>query len=233
MMLGLLLARSGVDVTVLEKHMDFNRDFRGDTVHPATLEVFHELGLLDDLLHVPHQQFPEVSGIFGGELCPVADFTHLPVHARFIALMPQWDLLNFVAAAGQQYPNFHLRLGHKVTDLLRENGRIVGAQAESAEGTVEVRAPLTVGCDGRHAVTTAAEHLSYVERGAPIDVLWFHLSRRPEEPENGLGSLTFGRMMVSLRFGSASGSSPRFLPSPARTGDHRLTSSHRGTRLSC
>ena len=201
MMLGLLLARAGVDVTVMEKHADFNRDFRGDTVHPATLELFHELGLLDELLHVPHQQFPQVSGVFGGELCPIADFTHLPVHARFIALMPQWDLLNFVAAAAQRYPNFHLRLGHKVTDLLRVNGRVVGARAESAEGPIEVRAPLTVGCDGRHAVTTAAEHLAYVERGVPIDVLWFRLSRRPEEPENGLGYLNFGRMMVLINRG--------------------------------
>lgn len=195
---ALLLARSGVDVTVLEKHPDFNRDFRGDTVHPSTLEVMWELGLLDDLLRLPHQQIDHIGANFGGVTYPVADVSHLPVHAPFVALMPQWDLLNFLAEKGKQYPGFHLLMEHKVTGLLEEDGRVVGVRAESPSGAMEVRAPLTVGCDGRHAVTTRSAQLKYVERGVPIDVMWFRLSRSPEERSEGLGYLNDGRMIVMI-----------------------------------
>ncbi len=200
-MLGLLLARAGVAVTVLEKHRDFNRDFRGDTVHPATLEIMYELGLLPSLLRLPHQRIDRVSGVLGGTEYPIADFSRLPVHAPFIALMPQWDLLNFLAAEGRQYPTFDLRMEHRVTQLIEQHGRVVGARAESSQGTVEVRAALTVGCDGRHAVTTDCAHLEQIERGAPIDVLWFRISRRPDDPEEGLGYLNCGRMLILINRG--------------------------------
>ena len=200
-MLGLLLARAGVRVTVLEKHKDFNRDFRGDTVHPATLEVISELGVLDALLRLPHQKIRHVGGVFGETEYPMADFTRLPVHAPFIALMPQWDLLDFLAAQGRQYPGFDLRMEHKVTRLLEQDGRIVGVHAETPDGPVEMHAALTVGCDGRHAVTTESAHLRRIERGVPIDVLWFRVSRRPDDPEEGLGYLNLGRMLVLINRG--------------------------------
>ena len=201
-MLGLLLARAGVRVTVLEKHKDFNRDFRGDTVHPATLELMYELGLLKSLLRLPHQQIDRVSGVLGGTEYPIADFSRLPVHAPFIALMPQWDLLNFLASEGRKYPAFDLRMEHRVTQLIEQDGRIGGARAESPGGLVEIRAALTVGCDGRHAVTTESARLEHVERGAPIDVLWFHLTRRSDDPEEGLGYLICGRMLILINRGA-------------------------------
>jgi 2-polyprenyl-6-methoxyphenol hydroxylase-like FAD-dependent oxidoreductase len=197
-MLGLLLARAGVRVTVLEKHKDFFRDFRGDTVHPATMEVMHELGLLDEFLKQPHQKIDRLSGVIGGRTFPIADCTHLPVHAPYIALMPQWDFLNFLAAQGKKYPNFDLRMEHNVTSLIEEDGRVVGAHAETPQGPVEIRAALTVGCDGRHAVTVAAAHLDVIEHGVPIDVLWMRLGRHDGDPENALGYFNFGHGMVLI-----------------------------------
>jgi 2-polyprenyl-6-methoxyphenol hydroxylase-like FAD-dependent oxidoreductase len=197
-MLGLLLARAGVSVTVLEKHKDFFRDFRGDTVHPTTMEVMYELGLLDEFLQQPHRKIERLSGIVGGQQFPVADFTHLPVHAPYIALMPQWDFLNFLAAQGRKYPGFDLRMEHNVTGLVEENGRVMGAHAETPQGPVEVRATLTVGCDGRHAVTVPSAHLHGIEKGVPIDVLWLRVSRRPDDPENALGYFNFGHGMVLI-----------------------------------
>ena len=199
--LGLLLARAGVDVTVTEKHPDFNRDFRGDTVHPATLEIMHELGLLDGLLQLPHQQIRHAGAFIGGQPYQIGDFTHLPVHAPFIALMPQWDLLNFLAAEFRKHPNARLLMQHKVTALLEDNGTIIGAHAESPEGPVELHAALTVGCDGRHSTSTEAAHLEHIESGSPIDVLWFRISRRDTDPEEGLGFLNDGRMIVLINRG--------------------------------
>jgi 2-polyprenyl-6-methoxyphenol hydroxylase-like FAD-dependent oxidoreductase len=197
-MLGFLLARAGVRVTVLEKHKDFFRDFRGDTVHPATMEVMYELGLLDEFMQVPQRKIERLSGVIGGQQFPIADFTHLPVHAPYIALMPQWDFLNFLAAQGKKYPNFDLRMEHNVTSLIEENGRVVGAHAETPAGPVEIRATLTVGCDGRHAVTVPSAHLSVIEKGVPIDVLWMRLSRHDGDPENALGYFNFGHGMVLI-----------------------------------
>ena len=201
MMLGLLLARAGVDVSVLEKHPDFNRDFRGDTIHPATLEIMYELGLLDGLLQLPHQPIHQVGAVVGGQPYDIANFTHLPVHAPFIALMPQWDLLNFLAAEVRKYPNARVLMQHNVTHLLSESGRVTGASAETPGGPVDLRATLTVGCDGRHSTATESAHLEHVESGAPIDVLWFRVSRRPTDPEEGLGFLNFGRMLVLINRG--------------------------------
>jgi 2-polyprenyl-6-methoxyphenol hydroxylase-like FAD-dependent oxidoreductase len=198
MVLGLLLARAGVHVTVLEKHKDFNRDFRGDTIHPATLEVMHELGLLEALLKVPHQKITSLSAVIGGRPLPIVDLTHLPTTAKFIALMPQWDFLDFLAAQAKQFPTFRILMEHEVTDLLHEGGRTVGVRARTPTGDVEVRAPLTIGCDGRHATTTAAAHFDVVEQGVPIDVLWFRLSRRPGDPENALGYFNYGTASVLI-----------------------------------
>ena len=201
-MLSLLLARAGVRVAVCEKHPDFNRDFRGDTVHPATLQIMHDLGLLDRLLQLPHQKIEAVSAVLGGTEYPIADFTHLPVAAPRIALMPQWDLLNFLATELRQHPNAHLLMQHKVTGLLQSSedtaARITGASADSPAGPVHVRAALTVGCDGRHAISTEAAALEHIETGSPIDVLWFRLARRPNDPDEGLGFLNFGRMVILI-----------------------------------
>src|SRR5438270_3172899 len=151
MMLGFLLARAGVDVVVLEKHGDFFRDFRGDTIHPSTLELMNELGLYDEFLTLPHQKASTVGAFFGDREYAFADFTHLPTRAKFIALMPQWDFLNFIATHGKRYPAFHLAMQTEAVDLIEEAGRIVGVRATSSDGAVEVRAALTVGCDGRHS----------------------------------------------------------------------------------
>jgi len=197
-MLGLLLARVGVPVAVLEKHKDFFRDFRGDTIHPSTLQLMHELGFLEDLLAQPHNQVEVLSVMIGGGKYPLPDFSHLPTAAKFIALMPQWDFLNFLSAKAAQYPTFTLLMEHEVTSLLYENNRIIGVEATTPKGLVQIRAPLTVGCDGRHAMTVAAAHFEVIERGVPIDVLWFRLSRRPDDPDNALGYFNLGRAAVLI-----------------------------------
>jgi len=198
MVLGFLLARAGVDVTVLEKHRDFNRDFRGDTIHPATMEVLHELGLLEAFLQVPHQKITSMSVVIGGRQLPLSDLSHLPTTAKYIALMPQWDFLDFLAGQAKQFPNFRLLREHNVTELIHEGGRVVGARANTPDGPVEVRAPLTVGCDGRHSTTTGAAHFSVIEQGVPIDVLWFRVSRRDTDPENALGYFNYGTASVLI-----------------------------------
>jgi len=198
MMLGLLLARAGIEVTVLEKHKDFFRDFRGDTIHPSTLQLMHELGWLDDLLALPHQQINVLSVMFGDKSYPLPDFTHLPTAAKFIALMPQWDFLNFLAAKAAQFPTFHILMEHEATGLLYSGTQVVGVQANTPNGPIEIHAPLTVGCDGRHATTVAAAHFDVIERGVPIDVLWFRLSRRPNDPQNALGYFNHGHAAVLI-----------------------------------
>src|SRR6266481_4908649 len=152
MMLALLLARRGVDVWVLEKHADFLRDFRGDTVHPSTLEIMYELGILDEFLKRPHQEIRELSGQIGDETVVIADFTHLPTHCKFLGLMPQWDFLNFIAEQARRYPSFHQRMEAEVTQIVEEAGKVVGVTAKTPEGELEVLADLTVGADGRHSV---------------------------------------------------------------------------------
>src|SRR5438552_8253842 len=200
-MLGLLLARAGVEVLVLEKHADFLRDFRGDTIHPSTLEVMHELGLLEDLLKLPHQKAPRLTARVGGLALTVADFTHLPTRCRFIAFMPQWDFLNFLAERGARYPTFTLRMGAEVTGLIEEAGRVVGLQATTADGPLEVRASLVVGADGRQSVVRSRAGLKVDEFGAPMDVLWFRLSRRPDDPEDPVARFEMGRIFIMLNRG--------------------------------
>jgi 2-polyprenyl-6-methoxyphenol hydroxylase-like FAD-dependent oxidoreductase len=198
MMLGLLLARAGVDVLVLEKHADFLRDFRGDTIHPSTLEVVYELGLLPDFLALPHQEVLEFSAQVGEVRVPVADFRHLPTHCKFLAFMPQWDFLDFLAAQAKRYPPFALWMRTEAVGLIEESGRVVGVEAMTPEGKREVRADLVVGADGRHSVIRERAGLNVQELGAPMDVLWFGLSRAPSDPEASMGRFDPGRIFVLI-----------------------------------
>jgi len=198
MMLGLLLARAGVDALVLEKHADFLRDFRGDTIHPSTLDVMHELGLLDDFLALPHQELRELYAQVGEARVPVADFTHLPTRCKFVALMPQWDFLDFLAARAARYPSFHLWMSAEATGLIEESGRVLGLEVMTPEGRREVRADLVVGADGRHSTVRELAGLRVRELGAPMDVLWFRLSRRPDDPAATMGRFGDGRIFVLI-----------------------------------
>lgn len=198
MMLGLLLARAGVEVVVLEKHADFLRDFRGDTIHPSTMEVMHELGILDEFLKRPHQEAKELSGYVGDVVIPIADFTHLPTHCKFIALMPQWDFLNFLVDHARQYPTFHLRMQAEVVGLLERNDCVVGVHAKTPKGSLEVCADLTVGADGRHSTVRTQAKLSVDDVGAPMDVFWMRLSRRSDDPSHTLGRFDQGRILVMI-----------------------------------
>ncbi len=200
-MLGLLLARAGVDVTVLEKHADFFRDFRGDTIHPSTLEVMHELGLLDDLLKLTHQKVPRMMGQFGDLALTIADFSHLPTRCGFIAFMPQWDFLNFLVERAARYPTFKLRMRTEATGLIDNGQRIVGLHADGPDGPLDIRADLVVAADGRHSVLRDKAGLSIDEFGAPMDVLWFRLSRRPGDPEDPRGRFDVGRIFIMLNQG--------------------------------
>jgi 2-polyprenyl-6-methoxyphenol hydroxylase-like FAD-dependent oxidoreductase len=198
MMLGFLLARAGVDVLVLEKHGDFLRDFRGDTVHPSTLEVMHELGILEEFLKRPHQEIREASGQIGNEMLPLADFTHLPTHCKFIALMPQWDFLDFIVGEARRYAGFHLKMQAEVMELIREGERVTGVRARTPEGMLEVRAELTVGADGRHSTVRERAGLEVIDLGAPMDVVWMRLSRKESDPEQTFGHIDAGKMLVML-----------------------------------
>jgi 2-polyprenyl-6-methoxyphenol hydroxylase-like FAD-dependent oxidoreductase len=198
MMLGYLLARGGVDVVVLEKHADFLRDFRGDTIHPSTLEVIAELGLLDSFLQRPHQEMQEARIEIGETVLTVADLRHLPTRCKFIALMPQWDFLDFLAEAGRRLPNFHLLMNTRASGLLEEGGCITGLIADGLAGGLEIRAPLVIGADGRHSDVRRLAGLAVEDVGAPIDVLWMRLSRRPGDRDTSLGRLDRGRMIVRL-----------------------------------
>ena len=200
-MLGYLLARAGVEVTVLEKHQDFFRDFRGDTVHPSTLEVMYELGLLEDFLKVPHNQLTSVSGVLGDFAFKAADFTRLPTHCKFVALMPQWDFLDFLSGKARQFPSFHLRMQHDAVDLIHDGERIIGVEAQTPDGPVQVHADLVIGCDGRHSTTRKAAGFEVIERGVPIDVLWFRISRHKDDPEQALGNLNYGRALILINRG--------------------------------
>ena len=201
MMLGLLLARAGVRVTVLEKHADFLRDFRGDTVHPSTLEILHELGILEDFLRRPHQEVREIGGKIGDALVTVADFSYLPTHCRFIVLMPQWDFLDFLKSHASRYPGFELMMQTEVTDLIEQDGRVTGVRAKTRDAVIELRAALVVGADGRQSIVRQRAGLEVEHMGAPIDVLWMRLSRRPTDPERTFGYVNRGHVFVMLNRG--------------------------------
>jgi 2-polyprenyl-6-methoxyphenol hydroxylase-like FAD-dependent oxidoreductase len=197
-MLGFLLARAGVDVLVLEKHRDFFRDFRGDTIHPSTLELMHELGLLEEFLREPHQEMREVTAHFGDKTIHIADFTHLPTKCKFIAFMPQWDFLNFIARHARKLPHFKLRMGAEVSELLIQDERVTGVKANTSEGTLEVRCQLVVGADGRSSTVRQCAGLEVNDLGAPIDVLWFRIAKRPDDPPQAFGFVSAGQFMVLI-----------------------------------
>lgn len=201
MMLGLLLARAGVSVLVMEKHADFLRDFRGDTIHPSTLELMLELGLLREFLALPHQEVPRLIAQFGDRTVPIADFTHLPTRCRFIALMPQWDFLDFLARQASRYPTFQLLMETEATALIEENGRVQGVRATGPAGRLDVRADLVVAADGRASVLREQAGLRVDDLGAPMDVLWFRLSRRSTDPDATMGRFDVGRIFVLLNRG--------------------------------
>lgn len=200
-MLGLLLARAGVEVLVLEKHTDFLRDFRGDTIHPSTLEVIRELGLLDRFLQLPHQRIELLHGQIGRRSLALADFSRLPTHCRFLALMPQWDFLNFLNDSAQNYPSFELRMEAEVTGLLEEAGRVVGVHAETADGPLDVRADLVIAADGRSSCVREAAGLPVTDLGAPMDALWFRLSRQESDPGDLVGNFQAGRIGIFINRG--------------------------------
>jgi 2-polyprenyl-6-methoxyphenol hydroxylase-like FAD-dependent oxidoreductase len=201
MMLGFLLARAGLQVAVLEKHSDFLRDFRGDTIHPSTLELMHELGLLDEFLKLPHQQVRQLTGQVGRFAVVIADFSHLPTRCKFIAFMPQWDFLNFLAARAARYAGFHLRLSTEATGLIEQSDRVVGVRAIGPQGPIEVSAALVVGADGRGSIVRERAGLRVRELGAPMDVLWFRLSRRATDPAATMGRFDVGRIFIAINRG--------------------------------
>jgi 2-polyprenyl-6-methoxyphenol hydroxylase-like FAD-dependent oxidoreductase len=198
LMLGFLLARAGIDVIVLEKHGDFLRDFRGDTIHPSTMEVMFELGLLDEFLKLPHQREDVIIERFGTRKYALADFRYLPTRAKYLALMPQWHFLNFLAEQGRNYPSFHLRMSTEAVELLEEQGRVTGVRANGPDGVIDIRADLTVGCDGRHSIVRASSGLAVKDLGAPMDALWFWLPKHADDPMKTTSSLEGGRSMVLM-----------------------------------
>ncbi len=201
MMLGFLLARAGIDVLVLEKHRDFLRDFRGDTIHPSTMEIMHELGLLDAFLKLPHQEVPELTGMVGDVRIPIADFRHLKTKCRFVAFMPQWDFLNFLATQAARFKTFNLRMQTEVTDLILDGTKVAGLRALGPDGPVEFRAKLVIGADGRHSLVRDKAGLKVEELSVPIDVLWFRLSRLPSDPAQSLGRFDAGYVFVMINRG--------------------------------
>jgi 2-polyprenyl-6-methoxyphenol hydroxylase-like FAD-dependent oxidoreductase len=198
MMLGYLLGRAGIETVVLEKHADFFRDFRGDTVHPSTLQIMHELGLIDDFLKLPHQQLQKMDGMFGGTKIRIADLSRVKANYPFIAFMPQWDFLNFLRARGEKFPKLKVMMNANATDLIWSGDSITGVIADTPEGPVRIRAELTIGCDGRHSIVRERANLEVKEIGAPMDVLWFRAGRRADENESLFARLEPGKMMVTF-----------------------------------
>ena len=201
MMLGYLLARAGVPTTVLEKHGDFLRDFRGDTVHPSTLRIMDELGLLDAFLTRPHQPLRRIGGWFGEQHIAIGDFTGLPARYAFIAMMPQWEFLDFLSAEAKKLPAFTLRMRANATGLIEDGadgGRVLGVRGSDADGDFEIHADCTIGCDGRHSTVRAAAGFAVEDIGAPIDVLWFRVARDPAALDDSLARIAPGRMVVTI-----------------------------------
>jgi len=198
MMLGYLLGRAGIETLVLEKHADFFRDFRGDTVHPSTLQVMDELGLIDAFLKLPHQKLQKMDGKFGTTTIRVADLSRLNVKYPFIAFMPQWDFLNFLRERGKQFASFKVMMNTNATDLIWSGDTVIGVKADTADGPVEIRADLTIGCDGRHSVVRERAGLEVEEIGAPMDVLWFRAGRRASETESLFARIGTGEMLVTF-----------------------------------
>jgi 2-polyprenyl-6-methoxyphenol hydroxylase-like FAD-dependent oxidoreductase len=198
MMLGFLLARAGIEVLVLEKHADFFRDFRGDTIHPSTMELLHELGLLDEFLRLPHQELPRLKLSIEGRIVDGPDCSHLPVRCKFVALMPQWDFLNFLAAHAKKFPSFSLRMNAEVIGLIFENKKVAGVSVNTENGPLEVRADFVFGTDGRHSTVRQHAGLELDNFGVPIDVLWFRVPKPSGPPDFLLGRIRNGQLMVTI-----------------------------------
>jgi 2-polyprenyl-6-methoxyphenol hydroxylase-like FAD-dependent oxidoreductase len=198
MMLGYLFGRAGIETLVLEKHADFFRDFRGDTVHPSTLQVMDELGLIDGFLKLPHQELQTMEGMFGNERLRIADLSRLNVKYPFIAFMPQWDFLDFLRESGRRFPTLKVMMNANATDLVWSGEKVAGVKADTPDGPVEIRAELTVGCDGRHSLVRERAGLEVEEIGAPMDVLWFRVGRRAAETENLFARIQTGKMLVTF-----------------------------------
>lgn len=198
MMLGYLLGRAGIDVVVLEKHADFFRDFRGDTVHPSTLQVMDELGLVDGFLKLPHQRLQTMDGLIGGTKVRIADLRRLKTKYPFIAFMPQWDFLNFLREAGSRFASLDVLMRTEVVDLIHRGDTIAGVRASTPGGILDIEADLTIACDGRHSTVRERAGLRVEEIGAPMDVLWFRVGRQPDETENLFARIEPGRMMVTF-----------------------------------
>ena len=197
-MAGYLLARADVPVIVLEKHADFFRDFRGDTIHPSTLELMYELGLLEEFLKQPHQEVRELRAIINGQTVPITDFTKLPTRCKFIAFMPQWDFLNFLSTHAKEFPSFQLLMEHEVIDLTFDQQRVTGVRAKTPRGELEIRADLIIGADGRHSIIQTRAGLERQEFGAPIDVLWMRISKQQDDPQQSFGFFQRGKLLVLL-----------------------------------
>jgi 2-polyprenyl-6-methoxyphenol hydroxylase-like FAD-dependent oxidoreductase len=198
MMLGYLLGRAGIDVVVLEKHADFFRDFRGDTVHPSTLQVMDELGLIDGFLKLPHQRLQKMDGLFGGTPVRIADLSRLHTKYPFIAFMPQWDFLNFLREAGRRFASLEVMMSTEAVDLIRRGETVAGVRAKTPDGIIDIEADLTIACDGRHSTVRGRAGLEVEEIGAPMDVLWFRAGRRPDETENVFARVEPGKMMITF-----------------------------------
>jgi 2-polyprenyl-6-methoxyphenol hydroxylase-like FAD-dependent oxidoreductase len=201
MMLSYLLGRAGIDVAVLEKHADFFRDFRGDTVHPSTLQVMDELGLIDDFLKLPHQRLQTLDGLFGGTPVRIADLRRLRTKYPFIAFMPQWDFLNFLREAGKRFASLKVMMNTEAVDLIRRGETITGVRAKTPDGTIDIEADLTIACDGRHSIVRERARLAVEEIGAPMDVLWFRAGRKPDDTENVFARVEPGKMMITFNRG--------------------------------
>lgn len=198
MMLGYLLGRAGIDVVVLEKHADFFRDFRGDTVHPSTLQVMDELGLIDGFLKLPHQRLQKMDGLFGGTPVRIADLSRLHTKYPFIAFMPQWDFLNFLREAGKRFASLEVMMSAEAVDLIRRGETVAGVRAKTPDGFIDIEADLTIACDGRHSTVRERAGLAVEEIGAPMDVLWFRDGRRADETENVFARVEPGKMMITF-----------------------------------
>ncbi|WP_298243506.1 FAD-dependent oxidoreductase [uncultured Bradyrhizobium sp.] len=198
MMLGYLLGRAGIEVVVLEKHADFFRDFRGDTVHPSTLQVMDELGLIDGFLKLPHQRLQKLDGLFGGTPVRIADLSRLHTKYPFIAFMPQWDFLNFLREAGGRFASLEMMMNTEAVDLIRRGETIAGVRATTPDGIVDIEADLTIACDGRHSTVRERAGLAVEEIGAPMDVLWFRAGRKADETENVFARVEPGKMMITF-----------------------------------
>ena len=195
---GYLLARAGVEVIVLEKHADFFRDFRGDTIHPSTLRLIDELGYLDDFLAIPHSELEVLDARFGEKSIPVADFRHVPGRSKFLAIMPQWDFLKFCAERAKRYPTFRLMMETEATDLIFDGDKVTGVRAKTKDGPLEIGAGLVIAADGRSSVLRQRAGLEVIDTGAPIDVLWMRLSKHVGDPAEAFGNVGPGGLLVTI-----------------------------------